>query len=63
MSLNSSADKLNETQKITTTAKFANTLENITTPSEELPFFAQDINFSVDIMSTLNTYVCSILLQ
>lgn len=44
---------------MTMTTKFANTLENITTPSEE-PLFAQDINFSVEIMSSLNKYACSV---
>lgn len=47
---------VNETEQIAKTNKFATKLKDITTPGPE-PFFARDIDFSVNITSNLNRYL------
>ena len=48
-------NELNETQTIAITSGIANSLVNITDPTQE-PVLAQDINLAVNIISTLNKY-------
>ena len=46
---------------IAVTSNIVNALVNVTAPTQE-PIFAQDINLAVNILSTLNKYLQSVLM-